>query len=41
MTENEPQNPEVDDLGLTSEDWCCAALRMPMKAALAVPMWGR
>ena len=21
--------------------WCCAALRMPMKAALAVPMWGR
>jgi hypothetical protein len=20
---------------------CCAALRMPMKAALAVPMWGR
>ena len=21
MTENEPQHPEVDDLGLTSEDW--------------------
>jgi len=21
MTENEPQNPEVDDLGLTSENW--------------------
>ena len=21
MTENEPQNPEVDDLGLTSLDW--------------------
>ncbi len=21
MTKNEPQNPEVDDLGLTSEDW--------------------
>ena len=21
MTENEPQQPEVDDLGLTSEDW--------------------
>jgi hypothetical protein len=21
MTENEPQAPEVDDLGLTSEDW--------------------
>jgi hypothetical protein len=20
---------------------CCAALRVPMKAALAVPMWGR
>ena len=21
MTDNEPQHPEVDDLGLTSEDW--------------------
>ena len=21
MTENEPPNPEVDDLGLTDEDW--------------------
>jgi hypothetical protein len=21
VTENAPQNPEVDDLGLTSEDW--------------------
>ena len=21
MTENAPRNPEVDDLGLTSEDW--------------------
>ena len=21
MTHNEPQHPEVDDLGLTSEDW--------------------
>ena len=21
MTENQPQHPEVDDLGLTSEDW--------------------
>ena len=21
MTDNEPQHPEVDDLGLTSKDW--------------------
>jgi hypothetical protein len=25
---------------LTARAWCCASLKMPMKAALAVPMWG-
>jgi hypothetical protein len=35
--------PEIAryDRHATGPSGCCAALRMPMKAALAVPMWGR
>jgi hypothetical protein len=30
----------VDDRGPADPVGCCASLKMPMKAALVVPMWG-
>ena len=39
MTENEPQHPEVDDLGLTSEDWEDLQIRLHLRP-VSIPLPG-
>ena len=41
MTDNEPQHPEVDDLGLTSEDWEDLQNRLQLYGTVSNPLPGR